>query len=105
MLADQLDARPLGRPNFAQVPQERTSTELIEFIAKRLVHHESLPAHRTFCHRDRACFPGSARVSRALSAGNCGLAARAPNVRAKDPRKAAKRRRSRPRIWYHPGPL
>ena len=64
MLADQFYAWPLGRPNFTQLPQERTSPELIEFVAKRLIHRDSLPAPRIICHRDRAGFPGSARVSR-----------------------------------------
>jgi hypothetical protein len=44
MLADQLDARPLGRSNFAQSPQKRTRTELIQFIAKRFLHCDKLPA-------------------------------------------------------------
>jgi len=46
MLADQLDVRSLGRPNLAQSSQERTSPELIEFIAKRFIHCDKLPARR-----------------------------------------------------------
>src|SRR5882724_8012598 len=50
MLADQLYAWPLGRPNFAQLPQERTSPELIEFLAKRFVHRDTVPAPHVICH-------------------------------------------------------
>src|SRR6476646_6188834 len=64
MLADELYARPLGGSNFAQSPQKRTRTELIEFIAKRFLHCDKLPAHDSVYQRDRRGFPGSARVLR-----------------------------------------
>ena len=46
MLADQLYVRPLGRSNFAQSPEQRARTELIQFIAKRFLHCDKLPARR-----------------------------------------------------------
>src|SRR5260370_10433980 len=48
MLADELYARPLGRSNFAQLPQKGTHTELIDFIAKRFIHCDSVPLSRSF---------------------------------------------------------
>src|SRR5205823_14147465 len=63
MLADQLYARPLGRSNFAQSPQKGTRTKLIEFIAKRFIHCDSLPARTSFTSATAAVF----RVAQATS--------------------------------------
>src|SRR6266550_3300273 len=46
MLADQLYVRPLGRSNFAQSSEQRARTDLIQFIAKRFLHCDKLPARR-----------------------------------------------------------
>src|SRR5437763_15216768 len=46
MLAAQLYVRPLGRPNFAQSSEQRARTELIQFIAKRFLRCDKLPARR-----------------------------------------------------------
>src|SRR5436305_13955764 len=67
MLADQLYVRPLGRSNFAQSPQKGTRTELIQFIAKRFVHRDSLPVRVIIYHRDRGGFPDRAGCQPAVS--------------------------------------
>src|SRR5438874_3235443 len=63
MLADQLYARSLSRSNFAQFPQERTRTELIEFVAKRLIHRQSGPLSRSFTSTTAADFWGAQATS------------------------------------------